>query len=126
MTRSRIITITLLVMTVILIIAIFTVGFILSRPAEETTTVAPRKTKAQNQTYSRYIAFVRLPTQEDVPTPTPTEIILAKEVSPSPTISPTMAATVALSSNLPETGNVSSALFIFAAAGMMIFFSFLF
>lgn len=65
-------------------------------------------------------------------TPTPTEIILAysnPSISPeqegnnasgSSTISPTRA------TSLPETGYINNALIIFAVAGLLVFFSFLF
>ena len=150
MSKSKITTLVLLFMTVVLIAAILLVGYVITRPPESTSMIAPKQTKAQSITYSRLITFnqvlptatpIETPTEApttvptaiptETPTPSPTEILLAKAISPTTAIS-TLEATVSptiiptKTTSLPETGTITNGLFIFAAAGLMIFFSFLF
>ncbi len=131
----------MLLMTLVLMAAVLGVGYVITRPSETPSLIAPRKTKAQSVTYSKTIAFntvtvtpTAVPTliavasvsPSPLATPTPTEIVLAKTVSPTQSASATATIKPTKASNLPESGTVTNALFIFAAAGLMIFFSFLF
>ncbi len=85
-------TILLIFMTIILMAAILVVGYIITRPTEVQTSIAPRKIKAQNRTYSKLIALNMITTtpanitpssKVNIPTPSPTEIILSKAGTPS-------------------------------------------
>lgn len=147
--------------TIFLIGAIFYISILLTSGDENNTSaVAPRKTKAANVTYSKLIALNQV-TPEITLTPTPT--VASEEVAstsktesitetPIPTLTltptptetvlayanPTVTGTASLEAditttltptkvkNLPDTGFIYNGLIIFAAAMVLVFFSFLF
>ncbi|MFN4212600.1 MAG: hypothetical protein ACK4FL_01385 [Microgenomates group bacterium] len=149
MKKSKIVTILLLAMTIILMVGIFYIAALLTNNfSENSSPVITVKTKAQSKTYSRTIAFnispsssSPSPTLTPTPilsptaylTPTPTEIILAYN-NPSPTGNATVSATVTETPSisptkpisLPDTGYISNALILFATAAFFIFFAFIF
>lgn len=123
---------------------------ITSEEEAKTSSLAPKKTKAANVTYSKLIALNTvsiMPTEElvtstaepsptinqisptNIISPSPTEIILALDNSGSTSsqaaqvntsVSPTRV------TSLPETGFINNSLILFAAALVLIFFSFIF
>lgn len=148
MKKSQLITILLLIMTFVLMGAVFYIVSILNSASPEFSSIAPVKTKAQSVTYSRTIALnttaspptltptltstpTPTPTSTETATPTPTEIILAY-ASPSATVTFSSENEVSSSVSptkttiLPETGYITNALVIFAAASLLIFFAFIF
>lgn len=149
--KPKLITIVLILMIFFLFGSIFYITKVItSEQGTETASLAPKKTKAANLTYSKLIALNTVsvtPTMELVtpttepsstigqisPTkiisPSPTEIILALDNSKnsssqaaqiSTSISPTKA------TSLPETGFINNSLILFAAASILILFSFIF
>jgi len=139
--KSKIITIILLVMTIILMVAIFYIGFKLTNSSEKTTIVVPQKIKAQDIPYSKTVELAKAnPTNSPTPTLTPTptgsskivtptpsitEIVL-KVASSSPTLSASVSAALAKAKSLPKTGFITNAIIMFVVAGSIIFLSFLF
>lgn len=137
-------------MTIGLMLAIFYIGYVLtSSPDNGKSSIAPIKTKAQSIPYNKVIAFNTsssgnvgsLNDQTSAPSPTlpvnysltPTRTLLANQtltITPSLTISPTNSASVSATptviATLPKTGYLSNVIIIFAVAGLMIFFSFLY
>lgn len=146
-------TIFLLLVTFLLIGSIAYISSILTTGSGETSKIAPKKTKAASITYSKYLALNTAPgglnpTATLIPTsgptsaisptimisitntPTPTEVVLAYN-NPSITITKaasTSATTPTITSikNLPSAGFVYNGLVIFAAATLLVFFSFLY
>ncbi len=138
--------------TIFLIGAIFYISTLLTSSDEnKTSQVAPRKTKAANVTYSKLIALNQITpeitptptstetlassetteTLTETPTPTPTETVLAYANpsvtgSASPGASLTTTLTPTKVKDLPDAGFVYNGLIIFAAAMVLVFFSFLF
>jgi len=151
--KSQLTTIVLLIMTFCLLGATGYISFLLTAGDEGKSKIVPIKTKAADITYSKLVTFnttdvgmipTEVPTEIPTPTveemvspaeaqetPTPTEIILAYnnlevteeatgEAELSTTLSPTKV------QNLPDAGFIYNGLIIFAAAILMVFFSFLF
>jgi hypothetical protein len=143
--KSKIATILLIFVTIFLIGAIFYISTLLTTSNEsKTSQIVPRKTKAASITYSKLIALNQVtpePTQtpiteptdqvsafeETMLTPTPTETVLAY-VSTDTASSEAEATTQVPTSvkDLPDAGFVYNGLIIFAAAMVLVFFSFLF
>jgi len=151
--KSKISTIFLLVITFLLLGSIIYISFLLNPPDKESSSITPRQTKAANITYSKLIALNRSPTEvannenlqpsvenspvptETTPTemesPTPTEIILAyknQSITGEATEAGQITSTVVPTKvkNLPDVGFIYNGLVIFAAAMLLVFFSFLF
>lgn len=142
MKKPKIVTILLLLATISLMGAIFYIASILTSESPQSPPIAPVKTRAQSRTYNRMIALNPV-TQTPTPpptssptatmTPTPTEIILAYTsptptgiATASPTVNATSSATPTKTETLPSAGYLTHALIIFAAAGLLIFFAFIF
>ena len=142
--KSKLSTIVLGLVIGVLIISVFFISFMIQGDTDSSP-AAPKTTKAAAITYSKILAINKpqptemptiLPTTIISPTvvvvpsedPTPTEIILAynnispteKVVKTSSTVAPTKTAI------LPESGYIQNSVFIFLAASLVIFFSFLF
>jgi len=154
MKKEKLITMGLTVMTIFLIGAIFYFSYLLMEAPtgnNNSSAVAPKKTKAQVETSEKFIALNQsnnpslTPTSENLissPTPTaeptitqistekvtltPTEIILAKanSTSPSPTNNSYLSPTEI--KNLPSSGYINSLLVIFGIAAFLIFYSLIF
>jgi hypothetical protein len=159
MREEKITTVALIIMTIFLIGTIFYFSYLLMQnPSGQSNSsaVAPKKTKAQVVNSEKFVALNQTnnfsPTAQLSPTltplttaetslsetptplnteePTPTEIILAKTISPtgsstnsayfSPTLSPTKV------ERLPTTGYLNYNLIIFGSAIFLIFYSFIF
>lgn len=153
--KSKITTIILMFVTISLIGTIFYISTLLTSGDEnKISAVAPRKTKAANVTYSKLIALNQVtpeitptvtPTVSiegqtasettesltETPSPTPTETVLAY-VNPSVTGQASSEADITTTliptkvKDLPDAGFVYNGLIIFAAAMILVFFSFLF
>jgi len=138
-------------MTVGLMVAIFYIGYVLTTGSEKTSSVAPRKTKAQSADYSKFVPLnatdqgLISPTLTPTPTikalaqaskpsitltPTPTEVILVQQgTTETPTVISTASASAtpqAKISSLPKTGFVTNAIVIFGVSALIIFISFIF
>lgn len=137
--RPKTVTIVLLVMTVGLMLAIFYIGYVLTATTEKVPMIAPQTTKAQNASYSKFIALDTTVTSvsptlaitaSPSPTPSPTEIILAQNptvtltASTSGTITPS--ATPSKARTLPQTGFITNAIILFGLSALIIFISFIF
>lgn len=120
--------------------AIFYISTLLtSGDDNQTSAVAPRKTKAASITYSKLIALNQVtpeltptpPIEALTETPTPTETVLAY-VNPTGTglassgASLTTTLTPTRVKDLPDAGFIYNGLIIFAASMVLVFFSFLF
>jgi len=167
MKKEKIITISLFLMMIFMSGLIFYFSYLLMEaPTEEknTSSIAPKKTKAEVATSERFIALnqntsnndssTNTPTPTEVtvsnqnsvkelddnqlisPTeiPTPTEIILAKVITPTPTymsstnnyyLSPTILSPTEIK-NLPNSGSISYSFIFFAIALFLIFYSLFF
>lgn len=148
--KSKATTAVLVIMSIFLIGAVVYITSLLTTGNGEPSKAAPQKTKAANTTYSRTLALnttsVKIPPTEtptpvieetpaitgtEALTPTPTEIILAYKnptITGESTISAQITTTISPTKvkGLPDAGFVYNGLIIFAAAGLLIFFSFLF
>lgn len=129
--------------TIFLIGTIFYISTLLTSGNDnKTSAVAPRITKASNVTYSKLIALNQVtpeatPTPTltesltETPTPSPTETVLAY-ANPSVTGSASSEANITTTltptkvKDLPDAGFIYNGLIIFAAAMVLVFFSFLF
>ncbi|MDH7476412.1 MAG: hypothetical protein QHH09_02995 [Microgenomates group bacterium] len=144
----------LILITIFMVFAIIYVSSLLKESPSPRAAMTVKKIKAQSQTYTRYLDINTgqgseqgLESTANLPTPTPTEIIVASpttkiSLTPNPSlpISPTEII-LAYNDNideknaspsptgitsLPESGWIQSSLAIFAAATLIIFISFLY
>ncbi len=125
-------------MTVLLMLAIFYIGYMLTSAPEKTSSVAPRKTKAQDAGYSRVIPLAVTisvsPTIGISTSPTPTEIILAYQnptvtgsvSTPSATVTASTSPTPTKTTTLPKSGFINNAIVLFGVSALVIFISFIF
>ncbi|MDO8609008.1 MAG: hypothetical protein Q7R95_00510 [bacterium] len=110
--KSKIITIILIGMTIILMIAIFYIGLQLTNSNVQQAPIALKKTKAASTTYNKLVAInqnpLRSPTivPSEIPlisitiTPIPTEIILAQAALYTPYVSPSITQQAVISPSL--------------------------
>lgn len=146
--KSKIVTLTLLIMTIFLMGAILYIGYILTANTNKVPSIAPQTTKAQTGSYNKFIALNTTdgganstpvvsptPTVMLTLTPTPTEIVLAYQ-NLSPTLSttasgtvtpnPTLTITPTKVETLPRTGFITNVIVLFGVSALVIFISFIF
>jgi len=83
---------------------------------------------ALKETNAASIAATVAPTGTELLTPSPTEILLAYNVTPGSgeSYSSSVSATTVKTKTLPDSGFITNSIIMFVAAGLIIFFSFMF